>query len=286
MEAVEYLVVGENAVSQVVVGKTLVKRFFYRRKEGCVATGTYGKNLLQTLILLLAVGKDEDTVTLQEEILKRLLQHVEVLVEERLYGDIEPQGGLWLLRGPMAELYPTEVFCISHKLSSGDQLRIATQLALDVTLFHLGGLSHLLHTGLLGETFLVGPVDSITHIKVVFHHEQRLLGDKRQERHLVASLGSQFRNNLYTITAILRQLILHLERTNGVNIVTEEIDTIRILATVRIDIEDRTAKGKLSWFIDIVNLTKPKLPEAFLHLSHIDGLPLFQGESAGIETLL
>ena len=52
-----------------------------------------GQNLLQTFVLLLAIGEDVNLVTLQLVVLKCLFQQVEVLMEKRLYGDIEPQSG-------------------------------------------------------------------------------------------------------------------------------------------------------------------------------------------------
>ena len=64
-------------------------------------------------------------------------------------------------------------------------------------------------------------------------------------------------------TLILRQLILDLKCTDGVDIVAKEVDAIRILATIGIDIEDRTAHRKLTWFIDVIHLSETKVTKRF-----------------------
>ena len=57
-------------------------------------------------------------------------------------------------------------------------------------------------------------------------------------------------------TLILRELILDLESTDGVDIVAEEVNAVGVFATVRIDVEDGAAQGKLTWFVDIIDLVE------------------------------
>ena len=62
METVKYLVVCEEADAQVIIGKALMKRLIYRRKDESLILRL--KDLLQTLVLFLAIGKDIDLVAL------------------------------------------------------------------------------------------------------------------------------------------------------------------------------------------------------------------------------
>ena len=86
MEAVEDLVVGKNTDAQFVISKALVERFI---NAGERYICLFGKDILQTLNLLLTVGEDIDLIPLKEIVLKGLSQQVEVLMEEGLHGDIE-----------------------------------------------------------------------------------------------------------------------------------------------------------------------------------------------------
>ena len=51
------------------------------------------EDFAQTFVLLLAIGKDKDLITLQQIVFERLREQVEVLVEQRLDGDIEVKRG-------------------------------------------------------------------------------------------------------------------------------------------------------------------------------------------------
>ena len=62
METVEYLVVCKEADAQVIIGKALMKRLIYRRKDESLILRL--KDLLQTFVLFLAIGKDIDLVAL------------------------------------------------------------------------------------------------------------------------------------------------------------------------------------------------------------------------------
>ena len=86
METVEDLVIGKNTDAQVVVSKALVKRFI---NAGERYLCLFGKDIFQTLDLLLTVGEDIYLIPLKEIVFKSLCQQVEVLMEEGLYGDIE-----------------------------------------------------------------------------------------------------------------------------------------------------------------------------------------------------
>ena len=55
-----------------------------------------GEDLLQALVLLLAVGTDIDGIAAKLIVPEGLFQKVEILMEERLRRDIEPQSGIGL----------------------------------------------------------------------------------------------------------------------------------------------------------------------------------------------
>ena len=88
METVEYLVVGEEADAQIVVGKTLVKGILDGGKNH-IGDSPRCENFLQTLVLFLAVGEDINLIALQEIVFERFGEQVEVLVEKGLDRDVE-----------------------------------------------------------------------------------------------------------------------------------------------------------------------------------------------------
>ena len=158
----------------------------------------------------------------------------------------------------MTELDAPERVGSLHKLGTRDELQFLAQLLFNLTLFHLCGTTHLLSLSLRRKTLLIGTVDGITHIEIILGNQQCLLRQKREERHLVAC-SHQLRHNLHMGSLILRQLILHLKGTDGVDIIAKEVDAIRVLATIGIDIEDRTTHRKLTWLIDVIHLSEAEV---------------------------
>ena len=102
METVEYLVVGEAADAQRIVGKTAMEGLVDALevdagalgvKVGALAVAAHlGEDFAQTLLLLGAVGKDKEAVALEQIVFERLAQEVEILMEEGLRGDIHGDG--------------------------------------------------------------------------------------------------------------------------------------------------------------------------------------------------
>ena len=82
-----------------------------------------------------------------------------------------------------------------------------------------------------------------------------------EETLLHALFDSKFRHNFDGITLILRKLVFDVEGADGINLITEEIDTERIFATVGIDIEDASTNGKLTRFIDVISLLKSEITQ-------------------------
>ena len=90
METVEDLMIGEETDAEIIVSKSFVKSLIDRRKDNILSH--FGKDILQTLVLFLAVGEDIDLIALQQIILKGLGEQVEILMEERLHRDMELQS--------------------------------------------------------------------------------------------------------------------------------------------------------------------------------------------------
>ena len=112
VEAVEYLGIGKEAHLQVVVGKALVERLVHWDEGdglGMLLLGTFGEDVLESLVLLLAVGEDVEPVACKDIVFERLRQQLEVLVEERLGRNVELHRGAWRACGRMAELHTAEL---------------------------------------------------------------------------------------------------------------------------------------------------------------------------------
>ena len=111
VEAVEYLMVGEEACAQVVVGEALVQCPVHRFELYVIVTRLYlvaVEDVAQTLCLFLAVGKDIEFVAHKTVVFERTGEKVEVFVEKRLRSDVERDGGIRRARGVMAYLYAAE----------------------------------------------------------------------------------------------------------------------------------------------------------------------------------
>ena len=72
--------------------------------------------------------------------------------------------------------------------------------------------------------------------RIVIHHHECIRIQEMEEALLHALFGSKFRNDFDGITLILRKLVFDVEGADGINLITEEIDTERIFATVGIDV--------------------------------------------------
>ena len=119
---------------------------------------------------------------------------------------------------------------------------------------------------------MVGAVDGIAHVQIVFGNQHGIVRQEGQQRHLLGAGPCQLRHNLDAVATVARQLCLHLEGSDTVDVVAKEVDAEGILATVGVDIENGAAKGKLAWLVDIVNLVETKVGQRRLNVCHTDGL--------------
>ena len=186
----------------------------------------------------------------------------------------------------MTKFDTTEFIGIRHELRSGYQLRLLAHLQFYLMSFNLCGLFELFHLSLGGKAFLIGTINSIPHIGVVFRHQHDIFRHEREERYLILCHHCKFRHNLNLVTLVLRELILHFKCTDGIDVITKEIDTIRIFATIGVDIEDRTTQGELSRLIYIIYFTKAKLPKRLLDIRDRYCLVFLQHQCPCVQCLL
>ena len=284
VEAVEDLVVGEEAHPQVVVDEALVQRAVYGSEKRRVVSGEGQENLLQPLVLLLAVGQYVDGVPLQLIVLEGLGEQVEVLVEERLGRCVEADAGLGQGRGAIAELYAAEGLAVAHELPARNDLALAAHLALYLVLLHLGGPLHALHHSLRREAFLVGAVDGIARVHIIFKYQHRVARQESQQRLLLLYAG-HLGHNADALLAVARQLVLDLEGTYGVDVVAKEVYAEGVFVAEGEHVEDAAAQGELSRLVDVVNLAEAELAQLLADVVNDHRLPLLQGQRALVQVL-
>ena len=284
VETVEYLVVGEQAEAQVVVYEALVQRLVDGGEADVLVF--FGEDVAQTLVLLLTVGQHVELVAFQSVVLQRLLQQVEVLVEERLRRSLKAEGSLLstFLSLLSSQLYSPERLGIGGELCTGDNLTVALHLLFYLAGLHFGGILQTLRQGLRRKALLVGALDGFAHKCEVLAYQDGVFGQELQHGVLL-HLGRQLGHDVGLLAALLRQLVLHLKGTYGVYLVAEEVDAEGVLATVAEHVEDAAAQGELAGLVDIVHLVEPQLAQLFQHVVGLHRLPLLQGQRPAVQLL-
>ena len=89
METVEYLMIGEDADTKIIVSKAFMKGLFDRGEDVPFGVSPCLEDFLQAIILFLTVSKDIDLITLQLIVFECLGKQVEVLMEQGLRGNME-----------------------------------------------------------------------------------------------------------------------------------------------------------------------------------------------------
>ena len=87
MVTVEYLMVGEETYLQIIIGEPFMQGFVHsskRKRSGMTGICHLEKNIPQPLSLFLTVRKDIQLITLTYIFFQCLLQHFEILMEQRL----------------------------------------------------------------------------------------------------------------------------------------------------------------------------------------------------------
>src|SRR5574344_346635 len=175
-------------------------------------------------------------------------------MEKRLLRYAEIYSCLWRSCGTMSELYTSEVNSIFCELHTAHQLFFFAQLVVYSFLFHFIGAFQLFCYCLFREAFLICPFYGIVNIKNVFHYKNSVQRKKFGKRDFFRLCLVQFRDNIYNSLLLFRQLTLHFNNAEGINLITKKIYTVWIFATEREYIYDTASYGILSRFIDIVFL--------------------------------
>ena len=192
------------------------------------------------------------------------------------------EGGGWRV----AKQDLTEGLNLLGKLGAGGELHLLTQGGNDLCLLLLGGTLGTFLDGLCGETLVVGLADDLTDILQVLHHQQRVLGQERQQRLTAFHLARQFRDDVNLLAAVTRQLVFHLKSAEGVNVIAKEIDSERIFAAEREHIENAATKGKLAGLIDVIHLTETQFTQSGANRIHIDMLSGMEAERTVVKAFL
>lgn len=111
MEAVKYLVVGEEASPQTVVyisGMQCAVYRFERQVATPLAQFVTVENLTQAPRLLLTVGKNIEAVALQHIVFEGTGEQFKILMEKGLRRDIKRDNGIGRSRRTLPELYASE----------------------------------------------------------------------------------------------------------------------------------------------------------------------------------
>ena len=197
METVENLVVSKYAELAVGVHKTSVEGLLDGLKgdadRAFYVVGVFASNIiphlcediLQSLQLFAAVCQYIELVAVSQILLQRLLQQLEILVELGLGSNVEGERRIRGKRGTATHLHTSETLNVTTELRTADQLHLALHLHPDFLLLHLSSTLKALCQSLLRETFLIGPFHDVLHILEVLSHQQHIVSQERQQRHLL-----------------------------------------------------------------------------------------------------
>ena len=159
METIKYLMICKEAYLQCIICKTFM--------QGVVHTGEVDvvspilEDTADAVYLLLAVTADEKSVTTGQILTEALSQQVEVLMEQRLQGNVECQGGIRGTCGFGTKLQATEIQHTHLELIAIHELTIKIDV---FCLFSFTGCHSLRQQGLI-----VYLVNALAKPEEVFH---------------------------------------------------------------------------------------------------------------------
>ena len=169
-------------------------------------------------------------------------------MEDRLHRSIEFQNSLRSSGCLMSEINTDEFQCLDSKLRSIDQT------AFKRSQFSL--LSFICREYLRRKRFLTNSLNAFAHPEQVFYPKHRGRRQEIQKTDFTFVGRSQFRNYTHRIFLFLRKLSLYLKGSDTVNLISEEIDTIRIFRSKRINIKNTSTHGKLPRFVHVIHMLK------------------------------
>ena len=170
------------------------------------------EDILQSLLLLLAVGQNIQFIAFQQIILQGGNEQFEVLVEERLRSDFAMHGGLRLPFHPRTEAHFAEALHICLQLRSRQQFPFRLHLLQNLFLLHLRNPFEPFSQCLLGETFAIDAVHGIGDKAEILGSQDGMLRQKTDERNQFRRKCSQFGYNLHCFAPFPGELALHFKR--------------------------------------------------------------------------
>ena len=263
VESVENLVVGEETRLQIVVDETIVERFIDSDESSVLVprTSFLGlHDLLQPLMLLLTVRQNIEPIALLLIVGDGLAKQVDILVEKGLRRGAE-----------------------TNRRANIRRFRTLGNRHCDVaeaffSRFQLLERHHLLLVVELG--------DAVAYVAEIAGHKHRVVGQKVGKWHFCALHFRKIGYNFCRLTAFFRELVLHLESTNRINLVTEKIDAERQFTRKRINVENRATNGKLSRLIDVIDLLETQFAQLMFQFHNVSILPRFEFHDALVHRVL
>ena len=282
VEAVEQLVVGEDAQAQLVVGKAFVQGLLHRRKGDLLAPALL-EDGTDAVGLLGAVATDIDGIAVGQIAGKAVGHEVEVLVEDGLRRRVELKRSVGRACGLGAELQAAEVEGTDGELAAVDELAFQT----DVTaLLRLAG-----GDGLGCQGFVVHLLDAFAQPQEVAHGQDGVGGQEVEERHHAARAAcreviAEVGHDDHALLLLLGQLRLHLEGAQALHLVAEEVDAEGVFAGEGKYVDDAASDGILAGFIDIVGMLKAVAVEHLGDERHVHLLAHVEGKRLLLEFTL
>ena len=215
----------------------------------------------QTACLFFRIGKYIQLVALKQIVFERLCKQLEILMEQRLGRHVERYGGLRSARRLCAELYRAETAYLLTESCRRNEIVLLAHIAYYLLLLHLGGTLQTFCQCLVGESVVVYLLYRRAQIQSVFHHEQRVVGQHCCERLFLFGSLSQFGHDADALLRVLRQLVCHFKRAYCVHLIAKEVDAERQFRRVAIYVDYTATHGKLTGFVDIVNLSKTEITQ-------------------------
>ena len=118
----------------------------------------------------------------------------------------------------------------------------------------------------------------------VLLHEKCVGRQELEEADTAIVGGGNERHDSDGVHTLHRELCLYIEGANAVELDTEEVETVRMLAGVRENVDDATADGKLAWLVDVVNMLEAEGEKLTLESGKVIGLPYPKGLHLSLQT--
>ena len=96
-------------------------------------------------------------------------------------------------------------------------------------------------------------------------------------------LSRRIGDDAHVLEFLHAQLILHIKGTYAVHLIAEEINAVRQLTGIGIDIQQTASQGELSGLIHIVHTQESHIEERLLYIHDVTGIPHAQFERMSLQ---